>query len=180
MSVADLLPGRPVDTDLKARVETFLYDEAALLDERRFEDWLALFSETATYRIPIRRNVMGRMARFEMTGEDGVAHVDDDREGLAFRIARLRTGMAWNEQPPPRTRRIVGNVRIAHREANGEALNVVSNLICYFNHREIDTAVFACERRDTLSQVGVAGFTIEERLVLLDQNVVAMNLSVFL
>ena len=38
-------------------VAEFLYREAELLDERRFEEWLDLFTEDAHYWMPLRRNV---------------------------------------------------------------------------------------------------------------------------
>src|SRR5262249_52324659 len=48
-------------------VEQFLYDEAALLDAHRYEDWLALFAEDATYFVPIRRTRMRRELNHEFT-----------------------------------------------------------------------------------------------------------------
>ena len=42
---------------LKEEIEQFLYHEAELLDERRYEEWLALFAEDAQYFMPMRRNV---------------------------------------------------------------------------------------------------------------------------
>lgn len=42
------------ELQMKAAVERFLYDEAELLDARRFEEWLALFAEDATYEVPLR------------------------------------------------------------------------------------------------------------------------------
>lgn len=36
-------------------VERFLYEEAALLDGHRYEQWLELFADDATYFMPIRR-----------------------------------------------------------------------------------------------------------------------------
>ncbi|HWM76977.1 MAG TPA: aromatic-ring-hydroxylating dioxygenase subunit beta, partial [Methylomirabilota bacterium] len=42
---------------LKQEIESFLYREADLLDERRYEEWLELFTEDAHYWMPLRRNV---------------------------------------------------------------------------------------------------------------------------
>ena len=42
---------------LKEEIEQFLYREAELLDERRYEEWLELFTEDAHYFMPMRRNV---------------------------------------------------------------------------------------------------------------------------
>jgi Ring hydroxylating beta subunit len=42
---------------LTREIEEFLYTEAALLDERRFEAWLALLTDDIRYWMPMRRNV---------------------------------------------------------------------------------------------------------------------------
>ena len=42
---------------LREEIEEFLYEEAALLDERRYTEWLDLLSDDLTYFMPLRRNV---------------------------------------------------------------------------------------------------------------------------
>ena len=42
---------------LKQEIEEFLYREAELLDERRYEEWLDLFTEDTHYFMPMCRNV---------------------------------------------------------------------------------------------------------------------------
>ena len=37
-------------------VEQFLYREARLLDERRFHEWVELFTEDVRYWMPVRSN----------------------------------------------------------------------------------------------------------------------------
>jgi 3-phenylpropionate/cinnamic acid dioxygenase small subunit len=37
-------------------VEQFLYREARLLDERRFHEWLELFTDDVRYWMPVRSN----------------------------------------------------------------------------------------------------------------------------
>ena len=41
---------------LQHEVEQFLYHEARLLDERKFDDWLALLTDDIHYWMPIRRS----------------------------------------------------------------------------------------------------------------------------
>src|SRR2546425_6812187 len=45
---------------LTREIEEFLYAEAALLDERRFEKWLALFTADIADQMPRRRNIKVR------------------------------------------------------------------------------------------------------------------------
>jgi len=52
---------------LHHEVERFYYDEAALLDSHRYEEWLALFSDDAHYFMPIRRTRVQRELDKEFT-----------------------------------------------------------------------------------------------------------------
>jgi 3-phenylpropionate/cinnamic acid dioxygenase small subunit len=42
---------------LVQEIAEFLYREAELLDERRYDDWLALLSDDIRYWMPMRRNI---------------------------------------------------------------------------------------------------------------------------
>jgi 3-phenylpropionate/cinnamic acid dioxygenase small subunit len=68
----DLSPDRArrLEHMLLAReIEDFLYTEAELLDERRFEEWLDLLGEDVRYWMPMRRNVkFGEQARDSVKG----------------------------------------------------------------------------------------------------------------
>lgn len=88
--------------------EDFLYREAALLDDGRLDDWLALFSDDGRYRLPIA------------SGEDPLepALVDDDRDRLAERVFRLTSTQAHAQLPPSRTVHDVHNVRLEELAAD--------------------------------------------------------------
>jgi benzoate/toluate 1,2-dioxygenase beta subunit len=91
------------DPALRDRCRQLLEREARLLDERRFEDWLALFAPECLYWVP---GTPGGDPRRE------VAVCFDDRRSLEGRIYRLRTGYAWSQVPPSRTARLVANVEV--------------------------------------------------------------------
>jgi benzoate/toluate 1,2-dioxygenase beta subunit len=103
----------PVDP---RRIEAFLFHEARLLDEGRFEDWLGLFTDTAWYWVPLSPD--------QDSPHDMVSIVYDDRRLLETRVRRLRNPNIHAQSPPSRTSRIVGNV-VVEGEADGE-LNVAS------------------------------------------------------
>jgi 3-phenylpropionate/cinnamic acid dioxygenase small subunit len=96
----DLAVADPV---LRDRCRQILEREARLLDERRFEDWLALFAPECLYWVP---GTPGGDPRKE------VAVSFDDRRSLEGRIYRLRTGYAWSQVPASRTARLVANVEV--------------------------------------------------------------------
>jgi benzoate/toluate 1,2-dioxygenase beta subunit len=91
------------DPALRDRCAQFLAREARLLDERKFEDWLALFAPECLYWVP---GTPGGDPRQE------VAVCFDDRRQLEGRVYRLRTGYAWSQVPASRTARVVGNVEV--------------------------------------------------------------------
>lgn len=92
--------------------------EARLLDQGRFEDWLALYSAHCIYWVPA---TPGGDPRRE------VAVAFDDRRRLEDRVYRLRTGHAWSQAPASRTVRLVTNVEVFPWK--DERLRVRSNFI---------------------------------------------------
>ena len=94
------------DGSLVAAVAQFLYDEAALLDEWRLDEWLALFHpEAAKYLIPSPEDLSDDPAT--------TLHlVNDSMTILAGRVGRLKSKHAHAESPRSRTRRQITNVRV--------------------------------------------------------------------
>ena len=98
---------------LKYEVEEFLYQEAELLDERRFEDWLDLLTEDIRYWMPIRRNVkFGELEReFTRQGQD-INWFDEGKDTLTRRVNQILTGVHWAEEPLSRICHTVSNVQV--------------------------------------------------------------------
>src|SRR5215813_10939492 len=99
---------------LKQEIEEFLCYEADLLDERRYEEWLALVAEDVRYWMPMRRNVKVGEAEREFTraGQD-INWFDEGKETLTRRVKQILTGMHWAEEPPSRICHMVSNVQLA-------------------------------------------------------------------
>jgi ethylbenzene dioxygenase beta subunit len=108
--------------ELTFRAEQFLYLEAGLLDERRFEEWLALYEADAWYWAPVLPEATQRGL--------ALAHFDEDRTGMEARVRRLRQPNAYSEHPPTRCCRVVGNVRIREQPADDEVI-VGSTLLAH-------------------------------------------------
>jgi 3-phenylpropionate/cinnamic acid dioxygenase small subunit len=100
-------------------IEQFLYHEAHLLDTQRFEEWLALFTEDATYWVPLEQ---GQSDPLETS-----SIIHDDRTLLELRVKQLRHPRAHARKPIARTVHQVGNVRLVS-ESEG-ALRVASSLV---------------------------------------------------
>ena len=100
------------------KIEEFLYHEAHLLDTQRLEEWLALFTEDATYWLPLERE--------QKDPADTSSIVYDDRTLLELRVKQARHPRAHARLPLARTVHQVGN--IAYEEKKDETV-VNSNLV---------------------------------------------------
>ena len=163
---------------LRHEVQDFLYREAELLDERRYEEWLDLFTEDARYFMPMRRNVPHdeREREFTREGTD-VSWFDEGKDTLARRVAQIRTGIHWAEEPPSRICHMVSTVQVLH--ASESELGVKSRFLIYRNRVETETDVLVGKREDLLRRVN-GGFKIARRKIVLDQSVLlAKNLTFF-
>jgi benzoate/toluate 1,2-dioxygenase beta subunit len=91
-------------TDFAARDEfrRLLEREARLLDQLRYEDWLALYTAECIYWVPSTPDA-GDPRR-------EISVMFDDRRRLEDRVYRLRTGFAWSQAPASRTVRLITNV----------------------------------------------------------------------
>jgi biphenyl 2,3-dioxygenase subunit beta len=178
------------DEHMIRSVEQFLYREARLLDERRFRDWLCLFTDDVHYSMAARTNryprsskaiailEVDRFAEADSAAADELGLFDEDIKTLTARVARLETGMAWAEDPPSRTRHLIANIEIAP-DASGSELTVHSNFIVYRSRGETEQDFYVGARQDTLRRVDSA-WKIASRRMILDQNVLtAKNLSIF-
>jgi len=169
-----------LDPALQMAVEQFLYEEADLLDRREFRTWLGLLADDIRYRVPSVLNLGVRERGDAALDAEYLAHFDDDLSSLTMRVRRLETNMAWSEDPPPRTRRFITNVRMTESREEPGALAVRSNLFLYQNRLEREVNTFSAQRDDVLRVHGDS-FRIARRMVRLDQAVVlAKSLSVFL
>ena len=91
------------DAATRERCRMVLHREARLLDQGRFDDWLAMYAAQCVYWVPA---TPGGDPRRE------VAVAFDDRRRLEDRVYRLRTGHAWSQTPASRTVRLVSNIEV--------------------------------------------------------------------
>ena len=157
--------------DVTREVERFLYREARLLDERRFHDWLTLFTDDIRYFMASRSNRYPKISK-------AIAILDEDKASLSARVARLDTGMAWAEDPPSRTRHLISNIEVEPGDGEAE-ITVYSNFLVYRSRAESEEDFYVGARQDVLRRVA-GEWKIARRRIVLDQNVLsAKNVSVF-
>ena len=102
------LPAGPLDLH---RCEQFLLHEARLLDEAKFDDWLALFTADAWYWVPSEPG--------QNNPHDTVSLIYDDRRLLETRVRRLASPRMYSQEPRSRCSRIVDNLTIEESDASG-------------------------------------------------------------
>lgn len=169
---------------LTYEVQDFLYREAELIDERRFDEWLALLDDELVYFMPIRRNVKyGEHAARENTREgEGISWFEEDKWTMTKRVEQIQTGLHYAEEPLSRVCHMISNVRVVDASPgphDAQTVKVSSRFLVYQNRIEYETHTFVGKRLDTLRRAG-EDWRIARREILLDQSVLlAKNLSTF-
>jgi len=157
-------------------IQDFLYAEAQLLDQRQFDQWLALLHPDIEYRMPLARNARRdkREQEFSQLGE--AAWFDEGFHTLSQRVAQLNTGIHWAEEPASRVSHLISNVRVfvdaqqAHCPAP-DSVHVSSCFLVYQNRLQTETALFVGRRDDVLVRAADDSWKIRRRLISLNQNV---------
>jgi 3-phenylpropionate/cinnamic acid dioxygenase small subunit len=179
-----------INEDVFREVEKFLYREARLLDERCFHEWLELLTDDIHYWMGARSNRYpktskaiaifdpDRYVESDLTGEDELAILDEDKGSLGARVRRLDTGMAWAEDPPSRTRHLITNIEVEPGEVVQE-VRAYSNFLVYRSRAETEQDFYVGARRDILRRAA-GRWRLANRKIILDQNVLlAKNVSIF-
>ncbi len=166
-----------VTLELQHEVEQFYYYEARLLDGRQYQTWLELCALDIRYVMPGRTNPLvdnaerGQESMISVERElagidgDGLPWRDESHPYLAMRVQRAYAPNSWAENPPARTRRLVGNVEII--EVSEDQLSVWSNFHLFFSRPGSREFTYAGQRRDVLRRAG-EGFQIAHREIILD------------
>jgi len=153
----------PVD---RQQIENFLYREARLMDEHAYDEWLALWTEDALYWVPANAD--------DIDPQRHVSIVYEDKARLEDRIARLKSGAAYAQDPKSRLRRVIANIEIEEGE-NGE-VTVYAN----FNLTELRRSqqrTFAGRTIHKLRPDGTSFKVASKKVLLVNNDEVISNLT---
>ncbi len=100
-----------------------LYREALYLDERHWDEWLALFEERTEFWVPAWKS--DDKPTEDPSSEVSLLYLTARRE-LEERVARVRSGKSIASTPLPRTAHCVTNI-IAQADAKDDTLHVRCN-----------------------------------------------------
>ena len=168
---------------LQHEVGAFLFEEAALLDDRKFDEWLTLLTDDFRIFAPISRNVRYDQESQSKTLErKDINWFDEGKETVRQRVQQIATGLHWAEEPRSRTVHLLTNIRITGvtpLEAGDQEVTVASAFMVY-RHRGQDETDFMVGRRKDILVKSLEVWKIRHREVDLAQTVLlAKNLTTF-
>ncbi len=121
----------PLTNEQRATLEDvtqFIYREARLQDEHRYDEWESLWTDDGVYWVPAN-------------GEGGdpeqvMSIIYDNRSRIALRIRQYHTGKRFSQTPQSRLRRLISNIEVM--EDDGSELSVGSNVLIFENQTRGD------------------------------------------
>lgn len=158
-------------------LERFYHYEARLLDNRQYQQWLALITEDIAYLMPSRVNVQ---VNNRDRGKEGMIAIERELEDadsmgcpireesyihLMVRVERAYKVNSWSENPPARTRRIIGNVELM--SVQGDEHQVISNFHLFYARPGNENFIYSGQRRDQLLADGTS-YKLKRREIIMD------------
>lgn len=140
----------------------FLYREARLLDDRRFEEWLTCYAPEAEFWMPAWTD------DDELT-TDPHSQISliyyADRHGLEDRVFRLKTERSSASMPEARTAHFIGNVEVLDTREGAIDLRYNWHTL---SHRYQQTAQFFGTNFLTLDVTGGTPLILKKKVILKD------------
>ncbi len=162
----------PANHDARLAIEQFYRSEIQILQERRYQDWLALMDESIVYRVPVTVYTDAGL----VVEDNALGYYDEDLTLLRARVQKLESRRSWVENPPSRLRYFLQVIDF--EMADAESISVRSNVLL-FQHRWNLDQHFSGERHDTLI-AKEDGLRVKKRTVVLDRQAFTnQGLSVF-
>jgi 3-phenylpropionate/cinnamic acid dioxygenase small subunit len=160
-----------VNWELKREVEELLAREAHLLDERRFDEWLNLFTDDAEYLVPLREYVEGEVE------PAGLPVIRENKDGLLLRVRKDATGFSHTEVPASMTCHLITNI-VVDEIPNSDEVEARSAFAVRQTRKLHDEAWWAGRRIDRLRRTN-GSWQIAHREVCMDATVYPRGVSIF-
>tara|TARA_A100001011_G_scaffold202130_1_gene210489 strand:+ start:156 stop:665 length:510 start_codon:yes stop_codon:yes gene_type:complete len=138
-------------------IEQFLFMEAKLLDQKRFNEWADLFCEDGTYWIPTEEEQVDPYSHASI--------IFDDKQSMMARIRRLGHPMIHAQSPPSRTTHIVTNIMTDLRMDKKEEF-LVDACFTMFEYRDDEQLMYGGRYTYNLKILG--------GLLLIDKKIVKL------
>jgi 3-phenylpropionate/cinnamic acid dioxygenase small subunit len=159
---------------LREAATELLLEEADTIDQRRWDDWLALFEEDATYYAPA------------WEGDDDLTsdpHQEislifcGNRERMWDRVWRIKSNLSSSLARMPRTCHLVTNIRVS--DVNDSALKATANFRTEtFKHEEKDSTAFFGRYLYDLKRTGDQ-LTIQNKKIIVYNDIIPRQMDIF-
>jgi len=155
--------------DLLREVEAFLIHEARLMDEHRYDDWMALWEDELLYWVPCNED--------EIDPHRHVSLIYDGRESLTQRVWRLKGKQAHAQRPKSRLLRVVSNVVV--ERVTGDEIEVSSAFVLGDVRNAVQTVYFGRTAHTLTRRDGVLRMK-RKKVMLLNNDAPLGNLTFLL
>ena len=108
------------------RLQEFIYDEARLIDDKRFDEWYELFTDDALYFMPLARGQSAADVHSSLFYEDKLL--------LKVRIERLKRPGAFSQQVPSFCQHVLQLPRL-ESSSDAERRHLMRTPFAYFESR---------------------------------------------
>jgi 3-phenylpropionate/cinnamic acid dioxygenase small subunit len=123
----------PADPDDETLIE-FVYHEARLIDEKRFDEWYDLYADDCRYWMPLMRGQPG--------GADHTSLFDEDKLLLKIRVERLRNPKSYSQAYPSWCQHVLQAPRIESRDA-GSGRAILRTPFVYLEYQQDHQEIYA-------------------------------------
>ena len=129
------------DTVTERQLIDFVVREARLLDEKRYEEWNALFTDDALYWVPLVPN--------QPDGLNHTSHLYEDKLLRELRIERLKSPRAFSQQPPTRSLHLQQRTTVEPADPAHDGEHLVRTVLQYTESQgdDLNTFVGVCWHR---------------------------------
>ena len=144
-----------ITPEIQQNVEQFLYQQSELLDTKRWQEYIDLFTDDGVYWMPANAN---------QEHWEGVPSIFiEDKNLMTVRMKRVLHPDAWSQAPVWETNHVVGNVVIQNISAQGDV--VVRSRFHMIELRREDVRHFAGRYLHVLKINHDNGYLIEKQRV---------------
>jgi benzoate/toluate 1,2-dioxygenase subunit beta len=149
--------------------------DGILLDERRWDEWLELYTADSTFWLPMWRDE----EQLNEGTEDGLAHMYyQNRKGIEDRITRIRTGKSPATSPLPRTAHLVSSIAL-RGQPGPDTMDLRATWVCHvlFTRARAQHAFFGRSEYALVHSGG--GWKIKAKKVVLQNDDIPGVLDVY-
>jgi 3-phenylpropionate/cinnamic acid dioxygenase small subunit len=168
--------GPNVSASLLAAGSELLYREMMLIDEKRWDEWLALYAPDCEFWMPM----WGSEEELNDDPNSSLSHMYyRSREGLADRIVRIRSRRSPASTPAARTTHLAGNILLLEPPTDAR-MKLRAAWTCHvYSTRMKDQHVFFGHSEYELARPGAGGWIIARKKVVLQNDQIPTMLDIY-